>query len=1011
MRNLKKILALVLALVMSFSLMATANAFTDDKDIDPTFDEAVEVLSALKVFQGYENGSFLPKGDITRAEVATIIYRIVTGDVADKQVGLYADYNKFDDVKSGSWYAGYVNFCANAEIVKGRTAKTFDPNGKVTGYEALAMILRAIGYDKNDEFTGSSWQVQTAAVGKKLGITDNITAGTLGTTASREVVAEILFQTILVPQVEYTVAFGYQSYGQNTLGYETFKLVGAVSGADKWGRPAKVWKLDKDSDKIAEASDNTLVSLAYTPAASYTTAVDECDIAKDLGISSTQPIEAAFIDGEEYNVTRRAVTTNLSGTINPRATTSYVGAQGRLTEVYDMGVKGYRIVEINTYLAKAAQVVAEKVDKNGHVTAAYVNFEVYADNYSIDVGGAITANTVLKYETSDFVVGEYALVTVCKGSNGKVSIASTEKTAPVATGILRGYTAATTTVGEENYNDADKFVLNNLKTTANYGKTYDVFVDQYGNVIGLVETTRNYLVIEAIRWIHDGTLYGGSALANVVLADGSRVENVTIASVYNRLVTNTGDAYGDADSATVSDYYTNNGEYYNHLASYVVNTDGTYSITSLKDDTSGNDNDTVCGAADLTNVTITKGLTTMQNSTNKVVANDNTVFLVKNLQNGTYETYVGKNNVPSMTNATICYLTNAAGYATVVLVTNYTLAANTFVAYVPTETTAYQNTNWYQGVYNGKYAYDVYKLGETTPTTIYSADADLFGGATAGTAAKDGFYEIKVDANMVVANKTTDVTHFMGTYDTDTMGTAAGTHAGYTWDRAWVKTNLIGNSLQTADKAGTTPNKDFFVDDAKYFKVEKVTLPMGNTITYVTEGSAADMVAGTKVIVAYTNVANNPAAYVYAILSEGEAVNPAQDKYQVNNAAGYAVTVNNAFLAAVPNYTNTAVGTAKDALAGAVANATELSLKTLPYATVGTANYTINATNTSNGAIYVFYNAEAIPATLNSGAAATTADAPCTWNGTLGIGYYVVIADAGSTNAEANYYQVYKIVE
>ena len=1002
MRNLKKILALVLALVMSFSLLATANAFEDSKDIDGTFEEAVEVLAGLKVFQGYDDGkTFQPKGEITRAEVAAIIYRIVTGDVNDKQVGIYADYNKFDDVKSGSWYAGYVNFCANAEIIKGYDAKTFGPNDKVTGYQALAMILRAIGYDKNNEFTGAGWQVQTAAVGKKLGVTDNVNDGTLNTPATREVVAEILFQTILVPQVEYTVAFGYQSYGQNTLGYETFKLVGAVSGADEWGRPAKVWKLDKDSDKVAETSDTTLVSLAYEAAASYTTAVDECDIAKDLGISGSAAIEAAYIDGESYRVTDRAVTTNLVGTINARATTSYVGAQGRQTYVYDMGVKGYRIVEINTYLAKVVGVTAEKVDKNGHVTPAYVTFEVYADNASVGIAGVITTTTNLTYNTADYVVGEYALVTVSESSLADRKVATAEKTTAVATGVLRGYTASTTRVGEETYNDADKFVLNNTKTTSNYGKTYDVFVDQYGNVIGLVPTANNYLVIEAIRWIHDGTLYGGSAIANVVLADGSRVENVTIASVATKLVTNTGDQNGDAANATVSDYYTNNGEYYNHLASYVVNADGTYAITSLKTGTA----DTVCAAADLNDVDITKGLTTMVSKTNTVVANDNTVFLVKQ-SNGTYETYVGKNNVPSMTDATICYLTSN-GYATVVLVTSYTLASNSFVAYVPAETTAYQSGVWYQGVYNGLYAYEVYKVGETESTTIYSKDADLFKFSQISTLGdRDGFYDITVDADGVV----TSSVRFIGTYAYDTVTNITTAHGGYLWDRAWVRTNLVGNSLQTANKAGTTANKDFFVDNAKYFVITRVTLPTGSTYTTVTEGSAADMVAGTKVIVAYTNAANNPAAYVYVIDAEGAAVDPAQDKYQVNSTTGYTVSVNNAFLAAVPNYTNTAVGTAADALAGAVANATELSLKTLPYATVGTANYTFNAANTSNGAIYVFYNEGAIPATLTAGSA-TTAAAPATWSGTLGVGYYVVIADAGTANGVANYYQVYKIVE
>ena len=223
MRNLKKILALALALVMSLSLMATANAFTDDDSINDTYETAVTVLSGLKVFQGYDDGSFLPQGAITRAEVAAIIYRIVTGDVADTQVGIYADYNKFDDVASTSWYAGYVNFCANAEYIKGYDARTFGPNDPVTGYQALAMILRALGYDKNGEFTGTNWTIQTAAVGEQRGITKNITAGTLNVPATREVVAEILFRAILVPTVNYTPAFGY-TIGDTSLGYKTFGL-------------------------------------------------------------------------------------------------------------------------------------------------------------------------------------------------------------------------------------------------------------------------------------------------------------------------------------------------------------------------------------------------------------------------------------------------------------------------------------------------------------------------------------------------------------------------------------------------------------------------------------------------------------------------------------------------------------------------------------------------------------------------------------------------------------------
>ena len=284
---MKKLLAMVLALVMTLSLAVSANAFKDDTKISDDYAEAVAVLNGMGVFKGYEDGSFKPEGNITRAEVATIIYRIYTADVAkNDKSGLYATYNKFSDMAGASWAAGYIGYCANASLVKGYPDGTFKPSGNVTGYEVLAMILRAVGYDKNNEFSGADWALHVAQTAQQLGVLKNIKGVDLNAAASRELVAELLFRAIAeASTVNYTPAFGYVTdkvlkLDESTLGYKNFKLVGKAD-ADSFGRPATKWTYnvgDKSTLVVAKAD------------ASYTTKVDECDIAKDLGITSSKKI-------------------------------------------------------------------------------------------------------------------------------------------------------------------------------------------------------------------------------------------------------------------------------------------------------------------------------------------------------------------------------------------------------------------------------------------------------------------------------------------------------------------------------------------------------------------------------------------------------------------------------------------------------------------------------------------------------------------------------------------------
>ncbi len=887
---MKKLLAMVLALVMTLSLAVSANAaFKDADKVNETYAEAVAVLAGMKVFQGYTDGTFQPTGDITRAEVAAIVYRLYTGDVTDKQASLYATYNKFSDMNGAAWAKGYIGYCGNAGLIKGYDAKTFGPSDKVTGYQALAMILRAVGYDKNNEFTGADWQLHVAQTAQQAGVLKNVKGVDLNAAASRELVAELLFRTAAeVPMVKYTPAFGYVANSvvgnQKTLGEQNFSLKLSTSAkADDWGRPANVWTYNTGDKKT---------TIVAKPVATYTAKVSECDIAKDLGITEAKKIEAAFIDGESLSTNHNFVTTNQYATINPLATTSYVGAQGRLTEVYNMGDAGYRLVEINTYLAKVTKAVAATTDKNGHTHAAYSTLDIYVKNTAgvLQPTGVATTATIstLKAATAEFAKDTYVLVTVNKADKALDHVSTVAAAESAGVGAVTFYTTNSTTfTGDVKFDDADKLVLiNTVGGNKTIGGSWDALKDAYGNLIGLVPSVKNHLVIEAIEWKHDSTLRGGFAMADVVLADGSRQQNVTIAGVgVNKASCAdsavTGTAYADVAAAKVSDRYQLNEGYYNHIFNYTIDSNGAYVLSGVDASASG------CKYAgtDLTNAVITKGQSTITNGVNTTVADNNTVFLVKDKLTKVYTTYVGKDKVPSMTRATVCYLTGANRFISLAVVSDYDLANNTFVAYVTTA-----NNAGVASIYGT--AYDVYKLGETTATRVYqtttATGAALFS-ATNGA----GLYTFVVNDNQQIVSMASYLGHgVVGadsayTVDADTFVTTPALKG----DRVRVSDVSYANVFKTtgysdfsfaADNNSYTltaglENKDFVYDTDTKFIV--ATYDNRTSTAVLTEGSYANLEANDVVLAVYSTTpiagATNmyTAKYVYILKAATEDIN------------------------------------------------------------------------------------------------------------------------------------------
>lgn len=88
---------------------------------------------------GYPDGKVHPKGNISRAEIATIFFRLLKADIRDGN--LTAD-NDFSDVSDGQWHNKAVSTMAKLGIVKGRRADRFDPNASITRAEFAAICAR-----------------------------------------------------------------------------------------------------------------------------------------------------------------------------------------------------------------------------------------------------------------------------------------------------------------------------------------------------------------------------------------------------------------------------------------------------------------------------------------------------------------------------------------------------------------------------------------------------------------------------------------------------------------------------------------------------------------------------------------------------------------------------------------------------------------------------------------------------------------------------------------------------
>ena len=568
---MKKFLALVLALIMTMSLVtisAGAEDFTDDSKI--TYSEAVDVMTAIGVVGGYADGSFNPQAGLTRGAAAKIICNMILGPTT--AAALSANDAPYSDVAVDNVFAGYIAYCANEGIISGYADGTFKPSAPLTGYAFMKMLLGALGYDAEIEgYTGANWSIQVAKRALNIGLDSGLVTDFVGAKAlTREEACLYAFNTMKATMVDYgtkssikvgdiTVTTSAEAdVVSNGAAKETVKndnlmqfaekyfskLVLKEADADAFKRPAHTWRYDKDT--VGTYTDEPV--LVYTEEFKVSELKDDLyDL--DLEILAAAPTVEAGQTAPTYSLD---VYTNGKGetvsfaTVAGMANSTKLGGAGIAVELYDKNDDDVveTIVVVTTYVAKVTKVVEDKASTKADESA--LALEIVNNGVTIEANEDKTAGFVDVY--GEVEKGDYVLVTPERDS-AYAEYALTIAIPEVVEGVVtKTATATKVSIDGEVYTIA-KLADKVSALTANAKAERTVYLDEYGYAIYTPDAVADSADLVYVTDIFKATdKYGDETYyAQVVHTDGS-IEEIEVVSTTSTALENTVCAYDYANA-------------------------------------------------------------------------------------------------------------------------------------------------------------------------------------------------------------------------------------------------------------------------------------------------------------------------------------------------------------------------------------------------------------------------------------------------------------------------------
>lgn len=185
-------------------------------DSDSYYDKALSLCSALGIITGYEDGSVKPDSKVTRAEMASIVLRML--DLTSTSTY----QNGFTDVTSSHWAADQIQTALEANIISGMGDGTFVPDGEVTYAQVCVMLVNAMNYQDDAEYYGGypNGYIKVAGM-SDLEITKNA-PGAADVASDRGVVIKMVYNALLG---QYKEINGYEN------GAPTYKANGTLAKA------------------------------------------------------------------------------------------------------------------------------------------------------------------------------------------------------------------------------------------------------------------------------------------------------------------------------------------------------------------------------------------------------------------------------------------------------------------------------------------------------------------------------------------------------------------------------------------------------------------------------------------------------------------------------------------------------------------------------------------------------------------------------------------------------------